>query len=198
MSFVFEQNAGRNLVDKYEGERWFPSRSLAWKDNIKINLPTVVWEFLIDVAQYRHKWWAFVNAVMNLPCSSCQAVFPVEDLLLQLVWISVPRLGEVPASKPRSCIPHSLQIYQLSVTYSNLGPDIPAVSNVSQHYRCNTFFYRLPCCVLSDLATQIHIHMNHRCACHVCSGDKLRSFEGQSVIPLTGATVLGKERCCHI
>jgi hypothetical protein len=50
-----------------------------------MNLPAVSWEFLIDVAQDRHKWWAFVNAVMNLPCSSYQAVFPMEDLLLQLV-----------------------------------------------------------------------------------------------------------------
>jgi len=50
-----------------------------------MNLPAVGWEFLIDVIQVRHNWWACVDAVMNPPGSSCQAVFPVEDLLLQLV-----------------------------------------------------------------------------------------------------------------
>jgi hypothetical protein len=88
---------------------------------------------------------------------------------------------------------------QLSVTYSNLTPDNTAVSNVSQHNRFNTtYFYRFPSYVASDLATHKYIHVNHRFAYRVWSGDKVRFFEPGPVIPLTSATVLGKERCCHI
>jgi hypothetical protein len=50
-----------------------------------MNLPALGWEFLFGVVEDRHQWWAFVNAVMNLPCSSCQAHFPMENLLLHLV-----------------------------------------------------------------------------------------------------------------
>jgi hypothetical protein len=37
-------------------------------DNIKMDLREVGWDGRdwIDLAQYRDRWWAYVNAVMNL------------------------------------------------------------------------------------------------------------------------------------
>jgi len=39
-----------------------------WQDNIKIDLQDVGWRSMdwIDMAQDRDRWWALVNAVMNL------------------------------------------------------------------------------------------------------------------------------------
>jgi len=39
-----------------------------WEDNIKMDLQDVAWESMgcMDLAQDRDRWWALVNAVMNL------------------------------------------------------------------------------------------------------------------------------------
>ena len=39
-----------------------------WEDNIKIDLQDVEWEGMdcMDLAQDRNRWWALLNAVMNL------------------------------------------------------------------------------------------------------------------------------------
>jgi hypothetical protein len=39
-----------------------------WEDNIKMDIQEVGWEGVdwIDMAQDRERWWALVNAVMNL------------------------------------------------------------------------------------------------------------------------------------
>jgi len=54
----------RVLVRKPEGKR--PRRR--WEDNIKLDLQEVVCGDLdwIELVQDRNKWWAVVNAVMNL------------------------------------------------------------------------------------------------------------------------------------
>jgi hypothetical protein len=56
------------LVEKPEGKRQFGSRRRRWKDNIKMNLQEVRWWDMdwIYLAQYRDRWRALVNAVMNL------------------------------------------------------------------------------------------------------------------------------------
>jgi len=56
------------LVGKPEGKRAFGRRRRRWEDNIKIDLQEVgcVIMNLVDLTQDRDRWWAFVNAVMNL------------------------------------------------------------------------------------------------------------------------------------
>jgi hypothetical protein len=58
----------RVLVGKPEGKRSLGRPRRRWEDNIKINLQEVgcggmVW---IELVQYRDRWRALVNAVMNL------------------------------------------------------------------------------------------------------------------------------------
>jgi hypothetical protein len=60
--------AYRVLAQKPEGKRPLEGRRRRWKKYIEINLKEIVWkgEDLNDLAQDRGKWWAFVNAVMNI------------------------------------------------------------------------------------------------------------------------------------
>jgi hypothetical protein len=45
-----------------------PCCTKIWEDNIKMDLREFGWGTdWIDVAPDKDRWWAFVNAVMNLP-----------------------------------------------------------------------------------------------------------------------------------
>jgi hypothetical protein len=62
------RGAYRVLVGKSDGKRPLGRPRRRWEDNIKIDLQEVGgggkdW---IDLAQDRDRWWAFVNAVINL------------------------------------------------------------------------------------------------------------------------------------
>ena len=59
----------RVLVGKHEGKRLLGRPRRRWKDNIKMEFREVGLEGgmdWIDLAQDRDRWWAVVNAVMNL------------------------------------------------------------------------------------------------------------------------------------
>jgi hypothetical protein len=53
----------RFLVGKSERKRPLGRPKRRWEDNIKIDLQEVGW---LELAQDRARWWALVNAVMNL------------------------------------------------------------------------------------------------------------------------------------
>jgi len=59
------------LVGKPEGKRPLGRPRCRWEDAIKMDLKEVGWQGLywIDLAQDRGRWWALVNAVMNLQVS---------------------------------------------------------------------------------------------------------------------------------
>ena len=56
------------LIGKPEGKRPPGSTRRRWEDNIKMDLQAVgCWGMdWIELAQDRDRWWALVNAVMNL------------------------------------------------------------------------------------------------------------------------------------
>ena len=58
----------RVLVGKPEGRRPLGRPRRRWEDNIKMDLQEVGCGGMdwIDLAQDRDRWWALVNAVMNL------------------------------------------------------------------------------------------------------------------------------------
>jgi hypothetical protein len=58
----------RIFVGKPEGKRPLGRLRSRWKDNIKMDLQEVGCGSMdwIDLAQDRDRWWAVVNAVMNL------------------------------------------------------------------------------------------------------------------------------------
>jgi hypothetical protein len=58
----------RFLVGKPEGKRPLRRPRRRWEDNIKANLQEVGYGGMdwIELAQDRDRWWALVNAVMNL------------------------------------------------------------------------------------------------------------------------------------
>jgi hypothetical protein len=58
----------RVLVGKSEGERPLGKPKLRWENNIKMDLQEVGCRGMdrIDLAQDRDRWWALLNAVMNL------------------------------------------------------------------------------------------------------------------------------------
>ena len=58
----------RVLVGKPEGKRPLGRPKLGWEDNIKMDLQEVECESMdwIELAEDRDRWWACVNAVMNL------------------------------------------------------------------------------------------------------------------------------------
>jgi hypothetical protein len=62
------RGAYRVLVVKPEEKRPLGRPRHRWEDNIKMDLREVGWEgiYSIDLAQDRNRWWALVNAVMNL------------------------------------------------------------------------------------------------------------------------------------
>ena len=56
------------MVGKPEGKRPLGRPRRSRENNIKVDLLEIGWEGMdwIDLAQYRDRWRAFVNAVMNL------------------------------------------------------------------------------------------------------------------------------------
>jgi hypothetical protein len=58
----------RVLVEKPEGKRPLGRPRCRWEDNIKMDLQEIGCGGIdwIEVAQDRDRWWALVNAVMNL------------------------------------------------------------------------------------------------------------------------------------
>jgi hypothetical protein len=58
----------RVLVGKPEGKRPLGRSRRRWEDNIKMDLQEMGWGSidLIDLAQDRDRWRAFVNAIMKL------------------------------------------------------------------------------------------------------------------------------------
>jgi hypothetical protein len=56
------------LVGKPEEKRPFGRPRRRWEDNIKMGLQEVGWGGTnwIDLADDRDRWWALVNALMNL------------------------------------------------------------------------------------------------------------------------------------
>jgi hypothetical protein len=56
------------LVGKPEGKRPLKRPWRRWEDNIKTDLQELKWDHgRIDLTQDRDRWWAHVNAVMNIP-----------------------------------------------------------------------------------------------------------------------------------
>jgi hypothetical protein len=61
------RDAYRALVGKPEGRRPLGKPGLRWEDNIKMDFQEVGWCMeWINLAQDRDRWWAVVNAVINL------------------------------------------------------------------------------------------------------------------------------------
>ena len=58
------RGAYRDLLGKPEGKRPFGRPRRGWKDNIKMDIQKVGWDWMY-VAQDRGRWRALVNAVMN-------------------------------------------------------------------------------------------------------------------------------------
>jgi hypothetical protein len=63
-----KRGAYRILVGRPEGRRPLGRPRHRWKDNIKMDLQAVGWVGMdwIELAQDRDRWWALVDAVMNL------------------------------------------------------------------------------------------------------------------------------------
>jgi hypothetical protein len=61
-------NPSTILVGKREGKRPLGRPRRMWLDNIEMDLREIGWDGmdLIDLAQDRDQWRAYVNAVMNL------------------------------------------------------------------------------------------------------------------------------------
>jgi hypothetical protein len=62
------RNLYRDLVGKQEGKRPLERPRRRWEDGIKMDLREIGWGGVewIHLAQDRDRWWAVVNAVMNL------------------------------------------------------------------------------------------------------------------------------------
>jgi hypothetical protein len=62
------RGAYRTLVGRPEGRLPLGRPRRRWEDNIKMDIREVGWEEMnwIELAQDRGRWWALVNAVMNL------------------------------------------------------------------------------------------------------------------------------------
>jgi hypothetical protein len=62
------RNVYRVLVGKPEGKRLLGRPRRRWEDGIKMDLREIGWGGVewIHLAQYRDRWRAVVNAVMNL------------------------------------------------------------------------------------------------------------------------------------
>jgi hypothetical protein len=63
-----KSNAYRLLVGKPEGKRPLGRPRRRWVDNIRMDLGDVGWGDVdwIGLAQYRNRWRAIVNSVLNL------------------------------------------------------------------------------------------------------------------------------------
>jgi len=67
-----ETIAYRVLLGISEGKSPLGRPRRRWQDNIKANLQEVGWGVdRIDLAQYRVRWRAVINAVMNLRVHKC-------------------------------------------------------------------------------------------------------------------------------
>ena len=54
-------------MGKLEGKRPLGRPRRRWEDNIKMDLHKIGWGMdWIDLAQDRDRWWALVNAVLNI------------------------------------------------------------------------------------------------------------------------------------
>jgi hypothetical protein len=65
------RSAYRVLVGIYEGKSPLGRPRHRWEDNIKVDLHQVGWRSWTDLAQYRDRWRAVVNAVVNLRFYKC-------------------------------------------------------------------------------------------------------------------------------
>jgi hypothetical protein len=62
-----KRGAYRILVARPKGRRPLRRSRLRWEDNVKMDHLEVGWGMdWIEVAEDRDRWWALVNAVMNL------------------------------------------------------------------------------------------------------------------------------------
>jgi hypothetical protein len=63
----YARNAYSISVAKPEGKRPLGRPSCSWKDNIRIDLRKIGWEFVewSNLAQDSYQWWAIVKTVMN-------------------------------------------------------------------------------------------------------------------------------------
>jgi hypothetical protein len=62
-----KRGAHRILVGRPEGRRALGRPRRRWEDNIKMDLQEVGWGIdWIELVQDRDRWWALVNAVMNI------------------------------------------------------------------------------------------------------------------------------------
>jgi hypothetical protein len=63
------RNLYRVLMGKPEGIRPLERPRRRWEDGIKMDIREIGWEGVVEwihLAQDRDRWWAVVNAVMNL------------------------------------------------------------------------------------------------------------------------------------
>jgi len=61
------RGAYRVLVGKLEGKRLLGKARRRWEDNIKMDLQKIGWGMdWVDLAQDRDRWWALINAVLNI------------------------------------------------------------------------------------------------------------------------------------
>ena len=58
-----KRSADRVLVGRREGRKRLGRPWHRWEDSIKMDLQGVDW---IDLAEERDRWWALLNAAMNL------------------------------------------------------------------------------------------------------------------------------------
>jgi hypothetical protein len=73
----------RVFVGKPEGNRALGRPRHRWEDTIKMDLREVGWGMdWIDLAQDRDRWWAVVNAVMNLQALKMWEISQVAENLL--------------------------------------------------------------------------------------------------------------------
>jgi hypothetical protein len=63
-----KRNVYSILVEKQEVKKPLGRPRRRWVDNIVMDLREIGWDgvYWIDLAQYRDRWRAYVNAVMNL------------------------------------------------------------------------------------------------------------------------------------
>ena len=54
-------------MGKLEGKRLLGKARRRWEDNIKMDLQKIGWGMdWVDLAQDRDRWWALINAVLNI------------------------------------------------------------------------------------------------------------------------------------